>query len=216
VPADKVSFLDGENCDLGRGLLCAPDVFLEEKDFVPDVCASISDSEGRCLPNCIPVVAKQRFELPQSSCPEAYACVPCFDPIDGSESDACQFPGDPGPSTVPITYDKCCRTTGVGTLGTCVPSEILSTDLASALPQDVCREKDFVCVPDDMAGGLDSHLDSCVTQILQVPILGGCLPECFIEDPDLKDQLGQEECGIGELCTPCITLDSILPGACQS
>src|SRR5689334_24520795 len=80
VPADQRDQLGMDTCMAGQ--LCAP-AALTDPSFRPPTCRSVGGGEGRCLPECIPLVAEQRDSLPVSTCMAGERCVPCYSPTDG-------------------------------------------------------------------------------------------------------------------------------------
>src|SRR6185295_6433086 len=78
---------------------CVPDVFIETNGkFVAPTCKSVSGVEGRCLSRCLPEVASQAAQLPQDICADTEACVPCYDPLEGTDTGACKISCDTGPA----------------------------------------------------------------------------------------------------------------------
>ena len=80
------------------GTLCAPDVFIVSAgNYIPKTCASLDAAEGRCLNVVIPQVKAQSAQLTQDICAAYEKCVPCYSPLDGSDTGACKLSCDPGP-----------------------------------------------------------------------------------------------------------------------
>lgn len=213
VPAELQASL--ETCDAGS--YCVPDPFIETGgNFIPPTCESVAGVEGRCLSTCLPDVQQQVADLPQSSCLGGEACVPCFDPLDGTETGACSLSCDPGPGGGPTTLPECCRG-----MGTCVPSSSVPADQLDQLGQGECPESQdaLVCVPDVFLNGTFAP-EPC--EAVWVGILfgsefepGACLPGC-LEAVD-NFLLGQDGCPDDYKCAPCIDpLTGQPSGACDS
>ena len=104
-----------------------PDVFIEAGgNFIPPTCASLDGAEGRCLNDAIPQVAAEASQLTQSTCAVFEKCVPCFSPIDGTKTGACNLSCDPGPTKPIVLFPSCCSENGKDE-GRCVPTPIIPT-----------------------------------------------------------------------------------------
>jgi hypothetical protein len=190
VPEADQSLLGTDTCT-GADRLCAPDA-LASSTYIPPTCRSVIDAEGRCLASCIPQIEAQASLLPQDTCADGELCAPCYDPVGGGTTGACERNGDE-PTEDPVLFDECCNTEG-----SCVPTEILSEAQQGALGQDSCEE-DFLCAPKVFAGpGL--RAETCES-------IGGaegrCLPECVPMVAARADQLPKDICEDGQLCAPC-------------
>lgn len=203
VPVDLLELSDEQleplgkdSCDPDQNVMCVPKVFIDNPDFVPDVCVSIAESEGRCLPECLPSINELAVTLPQDSCPDDFVCAPCFDPFTGELTDACTLPGDPGPSVEPAPFDECCKG-----LGSCVPADILSEDQTAMLDEESCeRDKDLVCVPSIFTGSDGYQPQPCVSLNREE---GRCLPNCIPEIAEYPIDLPQDVCPEDFVCAPC-------------
>ena len=212
VPPDFASRLGQDACS--GGFLCAPDE-LSSSSAVPTTCRSTADAEGRCMPLCLPEVAKQADRLPQDVCPPSHACSPCFDPTSGEETGVCGLGADPGPAEPPVVFPKCCDLKSGATRGTCVPTELVPASRKDSLQRDSCPKDDnSLCVPDVFLDNPDHKFAPCLTAGLAgsgAP--GACVPDCVIGIEKLF--LGKSTCADGEKCAPCVNpLDGEVTGAC--
>ena len=99
------------------GSKCVPDDFIRTGgDYVPPTCSSVAGAEGRCLSKALPEVKSQATLLPRATCDADELCVPCFNPLDRSDTGACHLSCDPGPTNGPTGLPACCDGRG-----TCVP-----------------------------------------------------------------------------------------------
>ncbi len=199
IPADKLDMFAA--CDAYQR--CVPDAFIAAAgNYVPPTCASIAGVEGRCLSTCLPDVAAKAGSLPQDVCAAEHLCVPCYDPIDGSDTGACRLSCDPGPAGEPETLPACC-----GDIGSCVPAEIVPSDQLSSLPTGACEgEPDSVCVPHAFLEE-PMNLVPCETVLLgnlfgEEYKPGVCLPDCLPAVDNVM--LNQDGCPAHFKCAPCI------------
>jgi hypothetical protein len=208
VPAEFAAQLGA--CDAASK--CVPDEFIASGgNFIPATCASVAGAEGRCLSKCLPDVQAQANLLPQSTCTADQLCAPCFNPLDGTPTGACELSCDPGPAGGPQALPSCC-----GGAGTCVPPEAAG-DQADRLGVDECPEE-LLCAPNVFIEGTFVPA-TCETGFIQVLFgeefaEGRCLPECL---PDVDNFLiGQDDCEDGYKCAPCLDpLTGDPTGACE-
>jgi len=207
VPAEQVELLGEDSCD--EGMLCAPTP-LVTASYAADACESIAGAEGRCLPACLPSVASQADRLPQADCAQGELCAPCFDPITGDNTGACNLEDDE-PEEQPVSFPTCCDD-GMGEdLGTCVPNAFVPAEQASLLGQDTCAAGNL-CAPTPIAAGTYQP-QTCASWGASE---GRCLPSCLPDIAAQAAQLRQDICDQGELCAPCfdpLTGDST--GSCE-
>ena len=211
VPADMAAQL--ADCPDGQSK-CVPDEFIASGgNFIPPTCESVAGAEGRCLSTALPDVAAQAELLPQSTCTADHLCVPCFSPLDGTETGACRLSCDPGPSEGPTQLPACCEGRG-----TCVPASAAG-DNADRLGEDTCPEdQGLLCAPNVFLQ--DGYQPAtCETGLIQTLFgeefaEGRCLPECL---PDVDNILiGQDDCEDGMKCAPCLNpLTGEPSGACD-
>lgn len=103
VPDDKKSKLGVDACPKDQGLLCAPDVFVDDLNYQPSSCTTTAlsllfgdeYSAGVCLPECLPDVSKGigGILLGKDGCPDNFKCAPCLKPglFGPEDSGACNF-----------------------------------------------------------------------------------------------------------------------------
>jgi hypothetical protein len=195
---------------------CVPDIFVEVNGkFSLNSCRSLMDAEGRCVPVSLPAVRAQVGRLPQGGCAPDERCAPCYDPISGEKTGACEAGCGPETSEPAKVFAKCCTNRG-----TCVPLSIAGS-IANAAPGDTCAGADASdpekCVPTTRAQNPDMKFPTCMAQVAPFPAVpGGCVPDCIITDPLQKGFLVQGTCATGELCAPCVNpLDQMRTGACD-
>jgi hypothetical protein len=195
---------------------CVPDIFVEVNGrFALKTCRSLMDAEGRCVPVSLPAVRAQVGRLPQGGCAADERCAPCYDPISGEKTGACEAGCGPETSEPAKVFAKCCTNRG-----TCVPLSIAGS-IANAAPGDTCPGADSgdpeKCVPTARAQNPDMKFPTCMAAVAPFPpVPGGCVPDCIITDQFQKGFLSQGTCGTGELCAPCVSpLDQMRTGACD-
>lgn len=212
VPADMAAQL--ASCPDNQSM-CVPDEFIAAGgNFIPPTCESVAGAEGRCLSNVLPDVQAQATLLPQADCGAAHLCVPCFNPLDGTETGACRLSCDPGPTEGPSQLPACCDGRG-----TCVPASAAG-DNADRLGVDTCEEDaGLVCAPNVFLGDEPYTPPTCETGFIQFLFgsdyaEGRCLPDCL---PDVDNFLiGQDDCDEGMKCAPCLNpLTGEPSGACD-
>ena len=204
VPVDLQSLLGADTCT-GADQLCAPDQFADST-FTPMPCRSVNDSEGRCIPDCIPEIAAQASLLPKDVCPDQHLCAPCFDPTTGMDTGSCTLNGDM-PNEPPTTFDPCC-----GGIGSCVPESLVPPAQQSLLGTDTCSGSGTLCAPTEL-----------ITSTFQPPecnSIGGfegrCLPACLPDIAAQASRLPQDTCASTHLCAPCFDpITGVDTGACS-
>jgi hypothetical protein len=188
VASDQRSSLGQDVCPADR--LCAPVKAVEKQ--APASCASLGSVEGRCLPMCLSVVAKQLDRLPRASCLDSERCAPCFDPLSGKATGACSLPGDPGPTRPVMTFAKCC-----GGGGSCVPPELVASDQQQNVARETCSGTEL-CVPQGLIDGVAPS---------QCASIGGfegrCLASCLPVVSAQGDRLPRSTCAVDQRCAPC-------------
>jgi hypothetical protein len=188
--------------------LCVPDALLTEEARAPS-CRAAGDLEGRCLPSCLPEVARQAERLQQRDCDREQRCVPCYDPITGADTRACRS-GKDKPRERARGYERCCGAVGAQ-LGTCLPVELLSTSQLDALPLDSCRHPGTRCAPSELLDP-EPRLATCSVQGLVVASSPGlCLAECFLPTA-LRFFTPRASCTAPRRCVPCANLGVDQPG----
>jgi len=184
-------------CDDGTSL-CVPDRFIETGGkFTAATCTSVAGAEGRCLSMVLPDVAAQADLLPQDTCAPSERCTPCFDPIDGTPTGACNLSCDTGPTQPPTTLAECC-----GGRARCVPSTSIPADQQDQLSEQECKndQPGSLCVPDEILN--DGPFPACSGNNILGNYTGVCLSSCL----DFGIQgivLDRGTCSSGFKCAPC-------------
>jgi hypothetical protein len=211
VPPDMAAQL--ADCTDGASK-CVPDEFIAAGgNFIPPTCESVAGAEGRCLSTALPAVQEQAALLPQADCAADHLCVPCFSPLDSSDTGACRLSCDPGPTEGPSQLPACCDGRG-----TCVPTAAAGAN-ADRLGEDICpADQGLVCAPNVFLDGPYTPA-TCETGLIQLLFgadyaEGRCLPDCL---PDVQNFLiGQDDCEDGMKCAPCLDpLTGEPSGACD-
>ena len=188
------------------GLVCAPTTF-SDPTYIPPTCTSASNAEGRCVNECFTAGVGAAQFLPQDTCQAGEKCVPCFNPVDGMPTGACDNNGDM-PVQPPVTFSDCCAN-----LGKCVPMSLVPPDRAAQLPMDTCTQGDL-CAPTVVINDPEHKFAPCTANILFQMHPGACVPACLAGSQ--AGLLAQETCAQGELCAPCVNpLDMMPTGACS-
>jgi hypothetical protein len=187
------------------GTMCAP-TELTDPTFKPKSCASLDNAEGRCLSTCLGgLVAAQQANLPTAGCGADEVCAPCFDPVTGGDTKACEINGDV-PVQPKYQFPGCCDNGAGKDLGVCVPPALAGSE-ASMLRQDTCGAG-RVCAPSTKAENPNYKFPHCTG--LGV---GACVPSCIL-DPSEAALLSKVTCAQGELCSPC-SIGTTSTGACD-
>jgi hypothetical protein len=143
-------------------------------------------------------VATRSAQLDRDVCDEGSLCVPCFDPLSGESTGACEIEGDM-PADPATTFAGCCDDGTGQSLGTCVPGALVPEDQQSMLGADSCAGDGFMCAPTVMV--TDSYAPEACDSWLSAE--GRCLPACLPALAQKADALERDVCDAGELCAPC-------------
>ncbi|MBN1654768.1 MAG: hypothetical protein JXA30_13435 [Deltaproteobacteria bacterium] len=204
VPEEDRDQLTRDSCS-SKDALCVPKGLASEPTtFVAQVCSVWGGAEGRCLPECLPEVAKSADRLERADCPDGHLCTPCTDPVTGEATDACALGGDTGPQDDPYTFAECCDG-----LSVCIPREIIPEADQDRFGSVGCADTDALCVPKEIATAPTTYKATPCTSWKGAE--GRCLPGCLPDVVEVADRLSQDICADGYLCVPCtdqITGDS--------
>jgi hypothetical protein len=209
VPAEFAKMVARDSCV--ESLSCVPRDLLSERRAPRASCTSSGlGAEGRCLPGCIPLVADRAEDLARDGCDPGMLCVPCFDPIDGHSTGACNLGSDPGPEQPARLLTDCC-----GGLGRCAPEELVPAQYDQLLGRDVCEAHELCVAPEQALTDPQSlRVAACVDDALGSE--GRCLPSCLPLVAQRVDQLARYGCSVGNLCVPCFDpLSGESTGACE-
>ena len=202
VPAAEASKL-GPCTDATK--LCVPDKFIEAGgNYVPSTCTSVAGAEGRCLSQALPDVKKQASLLPQDSCATTEKCAPCYDPVSGQSTGACNLSCDPGPTKPAVIFAQCC-----GAQAHCVPTSAVPQSEQGNLSQQECTTTDL-CVPDQILEA--QPIPTCSGNS---PFIGSYTGVCLSNCLDFGIEgiaLVQGDCTGNTTCAPC-TLNGQPTGA---
>jgi hypothetical protein len=208
VGSDMASQLTTDSCQ--DPLLCVPSELAGSSGGRLSSCTvSSTGAEGRCAPSCLPKVAAMAERLERDDCTQLeMLCVPCFDPLSGEGTGACELGSDRGPTDAPRVFTHCCHDAG-----RCLPPSLLPDDVRERVASDECRETDFLCVPELWLSDASNTPQPC--RAVDTEAEGRCLPDCLPEVARRKEQLTQSDCGSHELCTPCFDpVSGEATGAC--
>lgn len=216
-------------CDGGG--YCVPDKFIETGGvYTPNACTSVGGADGVCLSGCIPDVEGFWGILPQDNCDDDERCTPCINPIDGTDTGACDIAyqcGDPlpepgggggggggdvcpheGPPVIDPTTLPACATCEAAH---CLPNELVPGDLGDRLADCDATSK---CVPDPFIEAGGNFIPAACPSVGDVE--GRCLSSCLPEVQAQAALLPQSTCAASELCVPCFDpLTGEDTGACR-
>ncbi|HMJ13926.1 MAG TPA: hypothetical protein VK524_21060 [Polyangiaceae bacterium] len=191
--------------------LCVPDNYAKPFGrFKPKTCTSLGNAEGRCISTCIPQINGLMDVLPKADCGTEEVCAPCYHPVDGSVTHACDEGCDVGPSATtsqnPYKFQTCQGT------GTCAPTNVVPPVMRTHLVQYECP-LNHLCVPAKKASDLKYNFPSCAPTNPFVQILGGvgpngqlggCVPSWLVDSNLIETVfMTQDTCSTGEKCAPC-------------
>jgi hypothetical protein len=159
--------------------------------LLPGTPAGGTDYEGRCVETCFvqnsPILAR----LSQATCTTGQTCAPCYSPLDGKSTGACERDGDAPIDPQPQGFTEC----GSGKLGYCVPSYAAGAQ-ASQLSRLNC-EAGELCAPKIKAADPNACFAHCTS--LLGP--GACVPDFLAGN--FASLISRGECAESELCGPC-------------
>jgi hypothetical protein len=191
--------------------LCAPDAFAAPGQTA-QTCRAVFgsvDAEGRCVPDCVPMIQAHASRLQRGTCPVNTLCAPCFDPITGASTSACSQNGDK-PVEPAKTFPTCCGTNPA--LGVCVPSTLVPPAQVSQLGVDTCTGTGVLCAPKSLTDSTVKPTTCTAPGAMEARCLPACLPQIQAQASNLR----QVTCGAGELCAPCYNpIDGVDTQACR-
>ena len=190
------------------GGVCLPDPMVATKgNVLLSKCDSLIGNEGRCASMCIPIVHDLSGVLPQGSCAGEERCAPCFNPNDGSATGICDIGCDPGPTTQPILFTKCC-----GGRGDCIPRASIPGNAGKNLAAETCTgDGDPVCVPAAIVADPTYRFPACTASVSVVAGTPGvpagagvCVPKCIVDSTQYGPNINQGSCAdAADKCVPC-------------
>jgi hypothetical protein len=129
--------------------------------------------------------------------------VPCYSPIDGKTTGACNLSCDPGPQKPKVVFQDCCKMNNVE-YGKCVPKTIIPMSLQSNLSTDTCtNDQTDLCVPSE---NLDPNFKpmACTGQgLIGGQYTGVCLSKCLKFGFFQQLGISQGTCDDLHNCAPC-------------
>ncbi len=186
------------------GGFCVPDVFIGAAGrFVPPTCNSIGGGEGRCLHETIPQVASQS-NLPRSTCAAYEKCVPCTNPIDGTDTGSCHLSCDPGLARPKFVFPGCCNLGGA-TRGKCVPASMVPSSEASQLGTDTCNSGNLCAPTENLLPTFHPQTCTAFALVYFGNYSGVCLSDCLQFSGIQGLVIKQGDCDGIHQCVPCYT-----------
>jgi len=212
VPVEAVSEAQRSKLSACAKGLCAPEKSVAAKGgHLPATCRSVAGAEGRCLSKVIKDIADKAATLPRSSCDANELCAPCFSPIDGSDTGACNSVPCDQPKEGKKTFASCCEGKGK-----CVPEgSITDPSQKEKLEAKECNEGAELCAPAEDVGRTTKR-PSCTGTMrgLNKAYVGACVSNCL--DLGIKGVfLVQGSCDSDHKCAPCVDPFGKNTGACD-
>jgi hypothetical protein len=226
IPSQLEGFVAA--CDSGGS--CVPDVFIETGGvYTPKACMSLSGAAGVCLSGCIPQVAQYLTLLPQDVCADDERCAPCTNPLDGTNTGACQISftcdggnaggdgggGGPGPATCPHQGPPVIdpsTLTSCGADAHCLQDALVPPAMAAKLA--ACPDGQSMCVPDVFIAAGGNYVPATCKSVAGAE--GRCLSKVLPDVQAKATLLPQDTCTANELCAPCYDpLSGADTGACH-
>ena len=198
----------------GPAGICLPDNMVATKGEVALAkCTSVSGNEGRCTSLCFPAARAMQAVLPQSTCGADERCTPCFNPVDGTPTGACDLGCDTGPTSQAILFTKCCSDRGY-----CIPRATIPGEAAANLAPESCTGAgDPVCVPSVIVTTPGYKFPTCRYSGAQAVLgEGRCVPACIVDENPAGAALSKANCAEAtDKCVPCTNPITMQPsGAC--
>jgi hypothetical protein len=188
------------------GGLCVPDTFIVTGgNFIPASCRAYGDLEGRCLGEALKSVARDKDKLSTEGCAAFERCVPCYDPLSGTDTGSCRLGCDPGPREPAAVFGSCCSLPAATTpQGRCIPGALLSKTEQGNLDVKDCADKTAFCVPKETLGTPPVPVPCTATAPLSGSYSGVCVSAC-VKAAGLKGiAVDQGTCDGLHICAPCI------------
>jgi hypothetical protein len=143
----------------------------------------------------LPALAARAAQLSQADCAPEQLCAPCFDPLDGTATGACQLAHDPGPTTPPVVLERCCNG-----LGRCVDRAGVPVAQRTGLDADSCSAA-RLCSPAEYIADAAFVAQHCHDPATHAE--GRCLLHCLPQVRAQGERLGVDVCRDVERCAPC-------------
>jgi hypothetical protein len=181
------------------GGFCTPEPFIATAgNFKATRCAAFAGfGEGRCLSSCLPIIAGQA-SLERGDCAANERCAPCFDPLSGVSTGACEVACDEPEDDPPYAFPECCQNGGK-----CVARSQIDDGDEGNLNQTEDCPANFLCVPDEQLPGGTGQACSFIYS-------GTCLSNCL--NLGIGEVFPQASCPSNHTCIPCDFAPSGSPG----
>lgn len=182
---------------------CVPEMFLATGgNYLPKSCTSLAGGEGRCLSRLFKDIEAQKDALPQDVCAESERCAPCYDPITGALTGACNLVSCDAPKKPKVVFGDCCKDKTGKAGGRCVPKSLIPAKDQSGLEAKECNAQTELCAPSDE---LDPAYvpPKCKASALLGDYDGVCISDCVHKDFFTDLGTDQGNCAAGTFCAPC-------------
>lgn len=233
VPADNVDRSLSKQLAPCTGGFCEPDPIIKDPKFIPATCTSLNGAPGACVSVCVPQVQQYISILEQGTCAPDERCAPCINPLDNSNTGACDVgkstggacdPTDGGPTNGdagplcpytgppvidPSTFPECSPACGGSH---CVPAALVPPAQQSQLV--ACPSKNGepgFCAPDSLTKTGGNGLPPACTSVAGAE--GRCLSTCIPLVASKANLLPKATCGDNERCAPCFDPTATDPNA---
>ena len=200
VPASSAAMLKA--CATG---LCAPEKSIAAGgQYLPATCKALAGAEGRCLNKNIPQVDAQKAQLAQDTCDASELCTPCFNPIDGKTTGACNTVSCDAPKQPARAFTACCNSQGTSR-AKCVPTSIVPSAEQGNLDDDngTCQKGAELCVPNEMLQPNFKGPACTGSTFLTGSYDGVCLSDCLSFSFIQSLGISRGSCTKGFKCAPC-------------
>jgi hypothetical protein len=179
----------------GGSEACIPDKVLEANGATLKSCKFfIGDKPGVCMSTILKDVAAHQDELKQDACDADERCVPCINPLDGTETHACDATGvyeDDCKGGAAAQQDSCCHGQGV-----CISPDAVPADSRGDMSPDICSGGQM-CAPAALVDGTPEHCTA-------LGLSGVCIDICFARMLGPSAPVLRGGCSPTAVCLPCV------------
>ncbi len=186
--------------------VCVPDAVLSAGGTTPlKTCTSVIGKPGACASLFIAEIAKEKAQLTQDACTSDERCVPCVNPLNGTDTPFCQPIGvhqdacgaaEAGASTPAATTPQLCCPTEGPPQGVCLQGDNIPASQRGNVEQNVCPP-DYSCVPSSLVNNDPVSCSSAEGS-------GVCVDSCFTGDLGERALLQGSCPGPRDKCVPCL------------
>ena len=197
--------------DCGGNRKCVPDSFIGSGGNASGkTCMAFGGkAEGRCTSECLPDIASQKATLKRETCDAGELCGPCFNPVTGTSTGACEASSCDMPASPAYKFPECC-----GGKAICVPKSSVATAQQGSLNAGGCAPtggEDSLCAPREnaIAGAMnETYVAPKCTDDAGLP--GACISTCVSNIEGIF--VSTKGCPADTRCVPCeIPLNFPLP-----